>query len=149
MDELGVDRTLMFPTLASLLEERLRDDPEPTHAVIHSLNEWIHEEWTFNYEDRIFTTPVITLPIVDKAIEELEWVLERGAKTVLIRPAPVPGFRGSRSFGYRGVRSVLEAGGRGRHPRVDARVRQRLHALPGGLDRPHGDAAVPARTRSA
>ena len=100
MDELGVDRTLMFPTLASLLEERLRDDPEATHAVIHSLNEWLHEEWTFNYEDRIFTTPVITLPIVDKAIEELEWALERGAKTVLIRPAPVPGPRGSRSFAF-------------------------------------------------
>src|SRR6187399_429744 len=48
MDELGVDRTLMFPTLASLLEERLRDDPDATHAVIHSLNEWMHEEWTFN-----------------------------------------------------------------------------------------------------
>ncbi len=49
MDELGVDRTLMFPTLASLLEERLRDDPDLTHAVIHSLNEWMHEEWSFNY----------------------------------------------------------------------------------------------------
>jgi predicted TIM-barrel fold metal-dependent hydrolase len=36
---------------------------------------------------------------VDKAIEELEWVVERGARAVLIRPAPVPGFRGSRSFG--------------------------------------------------
>ena len=100
MDELGVDRALMFPTLASLLEERLRDDPEMTHAVIHSLNEWMYEEWTFNYEDRIFATPVITLPIVEKAIEELEWCLERGAKTVLIRPAPVPGFRGTRSFGF-------------------------------------------------
>jgi len=98
MDEQGLDRTLMFPTLASLLEERLRDDPELIHGVIHSLNEWLYETWQFNYEDRIFTTPVITLPIVDKAIEELEWVLERGAKTVLIRPAPVPGFRGSRSF---------------------------------------------------
>jgi predicted TIM-barrel fold metal-dependent hydrolase len=68
--------------------------------VIHSLNEWIHETWSFNYEDRIFTTPVITLPIVEKAIEELEWVLERGAKTILVRPAPVPGLNGSRSFGY-------------------------------------------------
>src|SRR5208282_6797781 len=56
MDELGVDRTLMFPTLASLLEERLRDDPELTHAVIHFLNQWLHEERTFNYHDRIFTT---------------------------------------------------------------------------------------------
>jgi len=98
LDELGVDRTLMFPTLASLLEERLRDDPELTHAVIHALNQWMHEEWTFNYEDRIFPMPVITLPIVEEAIKELEWVVERGAKGVLIRPAPVPGFRGSRSF---------------------------------------------------
>jgi predicted TIM-barrel fold metal-dependent hydrolase len=100
MNELGVDRALMFPTLASLLEERMREDPELTHAAIHALNEWMYEEWTFNFEDRIFTTPVITLPIVEKALEELEWVLERGAKTVLIRPAPVPGYRGSRSFGY-------------------------------------------------
>src|SRR3990170_3355304 len=90
MDELGVDRSLMFPTLASLLEERMRDDPETIHAVIHSLNEWIHETWTFDYEGRIFATPVITLPIVEKAIEELEWCVERGARTVLIRPAPAP-----------------------------------------------------------
>ena len=97
MDELGVDRTLMFPTLASLLEERMRDDPELTHAAIHALNQWMHEEWTFDYQDRIFSTPIITLPIVERAIEELEWVVERGAKVVLIRPAPVPGPRGSRS----------------------------------------------------
>jgi predicted TIM-barrel fold metal-dependent hydrolase len=99
MNSQGLDRTLMFPTLASLVEERMKDDPELTHAVIHALNEWLYETWQFNYEDRIFTTPVITLPIVDKAIEELEWVLERGARVVLIRPAPVPGYRGSRSFG--------------------------------------------------
>ena len=42
---------------------------------------------------------MITLPIVDRALEELEWCLERGARTVLVRPAPVPGYRGSRSFG--------------------------------------------------
>jgi predicted TIM-barrel fold metal-dependent hydrolase len=100
LDELNVDRTLMFPTLASLLEERMRDDPELIHAAIHALNQWMHEEWTFNYADRIFSTPVISLPIVEKAIEELEWVVERGAKVVLIRPAPVPGYGGSRSFGF-------------------------------------------------
>ncbi len=98
MNEQGIDRSLMFPTLASLVEERMRDDPEMTHAVIHSLNEWLHETWTFNYENRIFTTPVITLPIVERAIEELEWVIERGAKVVLIRPAPAHGIRGPRSF---------------------------------------------------
>ena len=94
MDELGIDRALMFPTLASLVEERLRDDVEATHAVIHALNEWMLETWTFNYHDRIFPAPVITLPIVERAIEELEWVVERGARVVLIRPAPVPSIRG-------------------------------------------------------
>jgi predicted TIM-barrel fold metal-dependent hydrolase len=100
MNELGVDYALMFPTLASLVEERMKDDPELTHDVIHALNQWMYETWSFDYEGRIFATPVITLPIVDRALKELEWVLERGARTVLVRPAPVPGYRGSRSFGF-------------------------------------------------
>jgi len=98
MDEQGIDRALMWPTLASLLEERLFDDPRSTHVVIHALNQWMYEQWTFNYEGRIFPTPVITLPIVSEAIRELDWLVERGAKIILIRPAPVPGFEGFRSF---------------------------------------------------
>ena len=98
MNELGIDRALMWPTLASLVEERLSDDPDAIHAVVSALNRWMHETWSFNYDDRIFATPVIALPIVEKAIEELEWVLERGARVILVRPAPVPGFRGPRSF---------------------------------------------------
>ncbi|MEJ7582606.1 MAG: amidohydrolase family protein [Acidimicrobiales bacterium] len=98
MDELGLDRALMWPTLASLVEERLRDDPDATHAVVHALNQWMHEHWTFNFENRIFPAPIITLPIVEEAIKELHWVLDRGAKIILVRPAPVPGFRGPRSF---------------------------------------------------
>lgn len=98
MDELGLDRAIMWPTLASLVEERLRDDPEAIHVVIHALNQWMLEQWTYNFEDRIYPTPVITLPIVDKAIAELEYVLSNGAKIILIRPAPVPGFKGPRSF---------------------------------------------------
>ncbi|HKS98285.1 MAG TPA: amidohydrolase family protein [Rugosimonospora sp.] len=98
MDELGIQRTLMFPTLASLIEERMRAYPELIHAVIHALNQWLYETWSFNYEQRIFTTPVISLPIVDKAIAELDWALERGARAILVRPAPVPGYGGSRSF---------------------------------------------------
>jgi predicted TIM-barrel fold metal-dependent hydrolase len=84
--------------LASLVEERLRDEPNTIHVVVHALNQWLDEVWGFNYENRIFTVPVITLPIVEKAIEELDWVVARGARAILIRPAPVPGFRGPRSF---------------------------------------------------
>jgi predicted TIM-barrel fold metal-dependent hydrolase len=99
LDELGIDGTLMFPTLASLLEERMRDDPDLCHAAVHSLNQWLLDEWGFNHENRIFTTPVIALPIVEKAIEELEWALDKGARCILIRPAPAWGLRGPRSPG--------------------------------------------------
>jgi predicted TIM-barrel fold metal-dependent hydrolase len=132
MDELGVDRSLMFPTLASLLEERMRDDPELTHAIVHSLNEWLHEVWSFAYEDRIFTTPVITLPIVEKAIEELEWAAERGARAVLIRPAPVPGFRGSRSFAAPEFDPFWRAV-------VDTGVLVAMHSSDSGYSRYQGD----------
>jgi predicted TIM-barrel fold metal-dependent hydrolase len=98
MDEQGLDRALMFPTLASLIEERMRDDPDMTHGVIHALNEWIYETWQFDYDGRIFATPVITPGVVDKAVEELEWVAARGARAVLVRPAPAWGYRGPRSF---------------------------------------------------
>jgi predicted TIM-barrel fold metal-dependent hydrolase len=132
MDELGVDQSLMFPTLASLLEERMRDDLELTHAAIHALNEWMYEEWQFDYENRIFATPVITLPIVEKAIEELEWVVERGAKAVLIRPAPVPGYRGSRSFGYPEFDPFWQAV-------VDADVLVAMHSSDSGYSRYQSD----------
>jgi predicted TIM-barrel fold metal-dependent hydrolase len=99
LDELGVHRALMFPTLANLLEYSLDGDPDLTHVAIHAVNEWLHDVWTYDYQDRIFTVPVITLPIVEEAIKELEWVLERGTKAILIRPAPATGLRGSRSIG--------------------------------------------------
>src|SRR5205085_3142046 len=37
-------------------------------------------------------------PVLDKAMAELEWVLERGARAIMVRPAPVPGFQCPRSF---------------------------------------------------
>ena len=45
------------------------DDPDATHAVVHALNQWMHEHWSFDYEGRIFPTPVITLPIVEPRAE--------------------------------------------------------------------------------
>src|SRR5438270_8853118 len=37
MDEQGVDRILLWPTLASLIEERLRDAHRSTHSVVNDL----------------------------------------------------------------------------------------------------------------
>jgi predicted TIM-barrel fold metal-dependent hydrolase len=98
MDEQGVDFAMMYPTLASLVEERMRNDPDLCAAAIHALNQWMLEAWPYVYENRIFSTPVITPGIVDKALAELEFVLDHGARAILMRPAPAWGYRGPRSF---------------------------------------------------
>src|ERR1700722_15648011 len=86
MKDMGIDRTLLWPTLASVLEGRVADDPDVAVAVIHALNEWMHEHWSYVYSDSIYATPIISLAAGnDRAIEELEYVYERGAKIFLIR----------------------------------------------------------------
>jgi predicted TIM-barrel fold metal-dependent hydrolase len=98
MQDMGIDRTLLWPTLASALEERLADDPDAVCVAVHALNEWMHEHWSFNYADAIFPTPIISLANLDAALAELEFVSERGARIFLLRVAPVPTWKGLRSF---------------------------------------------------
>jgi predicted TIM-barrel fold metal-dependent hydrolase len=97
LDEQGIYASLVFPTLASLIEERLLDDPVLTQVAIHAFNEWLHEEWTYDYEGRLFATPIVNPCLLADGIAELDLVLDRGARAVLLRPAPVSGLRGSRS----------------------------------------------------
>jgi len=99
MKEMGIDRTLLWPTLASALEERVADDPDVVVTVVHALNQWMHEHWSYVYSDAIYATPIISLAAgTDRALEELEFVHERGAKIFLIRVAPVPTWKGRKSF---------------------------------------------------
>ncbi|MCB0994821.1 MAG: amidohydrolase [Acidimicrobiales bacterium] len=97
MDRMHVDSIVNFPTLASLIEVNFMDDPEATQALIRAFNRWMLDEWGFEYAGRIYSTPIMNLSIVDEAVAELEWALDHGARTVLVRPGPVAGHRGPRS----------------------------------------------------
>jgi predicted TIM-barrel fold metal-dependent hydrolase len=97
LDEQGIHASLMFPTLASLIEQRLIDDPALTQVAIHAFNEWLYEQWGFDHAGRIFATPIVNPCVPDDGIAELELVVSRGARAVLLRPAPVSGLRGTRS----------------------------------------------------
>lgn len=97
MDEHGVDQALVYPTLAHLVEHAAAGDPDLTVAVIHALNEWMLETWGYVRDNRMFMTPVITCALVDEARRELEYVLDKGAKVILIKPAPAYGRFGWRS----------------------------------------------------
>ncbi len=83
--------------MASLIEERLLDDPVLTQVAIHAFNQWLYDDWTYDYEGRLFATPIVNPCLLDEGIAELELALERGAKAVLMRPAPVSSLRGPRS----------------------------------------------------
>jgi len=154
MSEFGINRALMWPTLASVIEQALPDDPLATHAVVHALNEWMYEHWTFGYEDAIFPTPAIALATVDGALKELEWVIERGARIVYIRPAPVFGPSGPRSFALPEFDPFWEAmqGSDvlvGLHNTVNMRYPVDLAELDGtpeagGYFRPYGRSGAPA-----
>jgi predicted TIM-barrel fold metal-dependent hydrolase len=98
MDEQGVDYAMMYPTLASLVEERMKDDPDLCADAIHALNQWMIEAWPYAFEHRIFSTPVIAMGLVDRAMRELDFAVEHGARAILMRPAPAWGYRGPRSF---------------------------------------------------
>ncbi|MDD2857964.1 MAG: amidohydrolase family protein [Candidatus Nanopelagicales bacterium] len=97
LDEQGVNETFMFPTLANLVEHSAAEDFELTAAIIHALNQWMLETWSFDFKGRIFATPVITCGTVENARREFEFAATNGARIVLIKPAPVCGPNGWRS----------------------------------------------------
>ncbi len=48
-----------------------------------AFNRWLEEDWGFDYQDRIFAAPYISLADVDWAVAELEWALDNGARTIV------------------------------------------------------------------
>lgn len=64
------------------------DDPKYTYAVLNAYNAWMFDQWNFNYKDRIFTAPIVTLDNLDEAVKQLEGVIARGAKLILMPMGP-------------------------------------------------------------
>jgi hypothetical protein len=83
-DEQGIEASLIFPTLATGLEEAVDGDMPLYVDLIRSYNEWLEEEWGFAFQDRIFATPIIVLSDVTRAVNMLEWVLEKGGRAIML-----------------------------------------------------------------
>lgn len=100
MDEQGVERILLFPTLGVCVEHFMKDDPELLYGSFHAFNLWLDEEWGFDHHAdhhspeggaRIHAAPVLSLRDLDMAVQELDFVLGRGARVVGLRPGPAYG----------------------------------------------------------
>ncbi|HEY6530735.1 MAG TPA: amidohydrolase family protein [Acidimicrobiales bacterium] len=91
MDEQGVERSFLFPTLGSSVEGQFRSNIVMAHKAFHAFNQWLDEDWGFNHHDRIYAPPYIPLSDPAMAVDELDFVLDRGAKIVSVRPGPAAG----------------------------------------------------------
>jgi predicted TIM-barrel fold metal-dependent hydrolase len=94
MDEQGMEGCFLFPTLGVGVEEALLHDPDALHDVFHAFNEWMHDDWTFDYLHRIYAAPYIALQDPQRAAAEAEYAVNAGARVVVMREGPVrgPGF---------------------------------------------------------
>ena len=80
-----------------IYEALLVHDPEAVTLLFTAFNRWLEEDWGFAYQDRIYAAPYLTLVDVDWACRELEWALDRGARTIVMRPAAPTTTGGPRS----------------------------------------------------
>ena len=97
LDDYGLEKCWLFPTLGMIYEEPLHQDPWAVMQVFTAFNRWMLEDWGFNHKDRIFTAPYISLVDVDWAVSELKFALDNGATTVVMRPAAPTTVDGQRS----------------------------------------------------
>ncbi len=95
LDEFGLEAVWLFPTLGILYEELLGDDVFAITQTFTAFNRWLDEDWGCDYQGKIFASPYLSLCDLDWAISELEWAIDRGARTVVVRPA-VPHTRNGR-----------------------------------------------------
>lgn len=85
MDEIGVDKALLFPTLFAEYLPAV-DNPDLAYALSRAYNNWIYD-FCAAAPGRLF--PVGVLPMQDPsfAIEEARRIAARGFKAAFIRPA--------------------------------------------------------------
>lgn len=89
MDEFGIESSWMFPTLGVTLEVSFQPEIEACLATFSAFNRWLQEDWGFNYKNRIFAAPMISLSDPDWAVREIEWCIAQGARVVTMRNGPV------------------------------------------------------------
>jgi predicted TIM-barrel fold metal-dependent hydrolase len=91
MDQQGVERALLFPTLGVTLEGYADHDPELLYDLMHGFNRWLEEDWGFAYRDRLYAVPYVPIMDAERSIAELDSLLERGARAITLRPGPCYG----------------------------------------------------------
>lgn len=101
LDQQGLDGALLFPTLGVGMQEALKKDVPALHAAFDAFNRWLDDDWGFDRGDgRLYAAPMLTLADPERAVAELDRVLEAGARIVVMVPGPIPSGDGYVSPGH-------------------------------------------------
>jgi predicted TIM-barrel fold metal-dependent hydrolase len=90
MDETHVEAAVLYPGEVIAIWPYF-DDITDRNTLLHSFNEYLDQDWGYNYEDRLYGTPMIALDDLDAAVREADWVIERGARVILMPAQPAAG----------------------------------------------------------
>ncbi|BBW99151.1 amidohydrolase family protein [Mycolicibacterium moriokaense] len=85
IDEQGLQAVWMLPSLAMGYEEGLQYDPPAAAQAFKAFNRWLLDDWGYNYQDRIFSSPYLTFADIPAAIDEVEHGLANGARIFVVR----------------------------------------------------------------
>ena len=96
LNEFGVDGSVLFighfVTCFGLLDILAEEKgPEGACAVLHAYNQYLLEEWSFNADERIYSTPVLALWDLDWAVNEANWIADNGGRIVVMPMGPAHG----------------------------------------------------------
>jgi predicted TIM-barrel fold metal-dependent hydrolase len=94
LDEEGIDKQIIYPTLGLLWEGGV-DDAQVADALCRAYNTWAFEV-TASHKDRLFPAAHISLRDAQLAVRELQRVAKLGCRTIFVAAAPIQG----RSFGH-------------------------------------------------
>ena len=104
VDDQGLERVLLFPTLGCGVEQALRFDIPATMATLRAFNRWLEEDWRFAYDGRLIAAPMLSLADPDAAVAEVDYAA-RARRADGARP---PG-AGARRPRPRAIRSATRA----------------------------------------
>ncbi len=82
MDDQGIEATINYAGPLGL-EFEFEHDLAGLYANLRAINRYLASEWKFNYRDRIFTPPFISLASPEHAVAELEAVLRDEAPRMI------------------------------------------------------------------
>jgi predicted TIM-barrel fold metal-dependent hydrolase len=89
--EQQIEKSIMYPGGWGLLAEAYLEGVDPLYDNLESFNKWINEDWGFAYKNTIYAPAMLSMRDLDRACQELDRVLDNGARFILLPAGPAYG----------------------------------------------------------